>query len=101
MTQMIGRRYQLLGKLGGGGMGAVYRAADRLTGQVVALKRVTTPTSHLQFASHTDSADFRLALAQEFKTLASMRHPNVISVLDYGFDTDPGAGEGTSRQPYF
>jgi serine/threonine protein kinase len=39
---------------------------------------------------HSD--DFRLALAQEFKTLASLRHPHIISVLDYGFDKN--------RQPY-
>src|ERR1041385_5063006 len=35
----------------------------------------------------------RLALAQEFRVLASMRHPGIISVLDYGFDDE--------RQPYF
>jgi len=38
-------------------------------------------------------AAFRLALAHEFEMLSTLRHPNVISVLDYGFD-DEG-------QPYF
>lgn len=74
-------------------MGAVYRVQDRLTGQVVALKRITTPTEQIAFASKGSSADYRLALAQEFRVLASLRHPHIISVLDYGFDED--------RQPYF
>ncbi|MFO0575694.1 MAG: protein kinase [Polyangia bacterium] len=42
-------------------------------------------------AGKTDA--LRFALAQEFRTLASLRHPNIISVLDYGFDAE--------RQPYF
>ncbi|MBN1283816.1 MAG: tetratricopeptide repeat protein [Anaerolineae bacterium] len=90
---LIGNRYQLGDKLGGGGMGVVYRAYDRLTGQAVALKRVTVPDEQLQFASMDTSENVRLALAREFKTLASLRHPNIISVLDYGFDAQ--------RQPYF
>jgi eukaryotic-like serine/threonine-protein kinase len=90
----FGTRYLLGDLLGSGGMGEVYRAYDRLTGQYVALKRVTTPGAELRFASRTArAADFRLALAQEFKMLASLRHPYIISVLDYGFDAD--------RQPYF
>ena len=36
----IHNRYHLHEKLGWGGMGEVYRATDRLTGDVVALKRV-------------------------------------------------------------
>ena len=39
------------------------------------------------------SAELRLALAHEFRTLASFRHPNIISVLDYGFDA--------ARNPYY
>ena len=35
----------------------------------------------------------RLALANEFHTLSSLRHPNIVSVLDYGFSVD--------GQPFF
>jgi tetratricopeptide (TPR) repeat protein len=87
------RRYLLDEQLGEGGMGAVYRATDRLTGQTVALKRVTTPTENLSFSMRDQYSDLRVALANEFQTLASLRHPNVISVLDYGFLTD--------GQPFF
>jgi len=89
----IGKRYVLHEQLGGGGMGAVYRATDRLAGQTVAFKRVTVPASQLTFASRAGDTNLALALAQEFKTLASLRHPNIISVLDYGFDEE--------RQPFF
>lgn len=42
----------------------------------------------------TDSSQaLRLALTQEFRVLASLRHPCIISVLDYGFDEQ--------KQPYF
>ncbi len=91
--KVIDYRYQIEALIGKGGMGAVYRAKDRLTGELVALKQVTIPDDQLQFASLSDTSDVRVALAREFKTLASLRHPNIISVLDYGFDAD--------RQPYF
>ncbi|MFQ5437145.1 MAG: serine/threonine-protein kinase, partial [Anaerolineae bacterium] len=92
-----GNRYALQEQLGTGAMGAVYRAQDRLTGHTIALKRVTVPNKELAFASRMSIADnggdVRLALAQEFRTLATLRHPHIISVLDYGFD-DQG-------HPYF
>lgn len=87
--QVIGKRYRLLEKIGEGGMGIVYRAQDRLSNQIVALKRVnvsigggTTPIT----TSVNSSRNYRIALGQEFKTLSSLRHPHIISVLDYGFD---------------
>jgi tetratricopeptide (TPR) repeat protein/tRNA A-37 threonylcarbamoyl transferase component Bud32 len=66
-------------------MGAVFRATDHLTGQTIALKRVLLLDETDMLATHSDTTDFRLTLAQEFKVLASMRHPHIISVLDYGF----------------
>lgn len=91
---VIGSRYQLHDLIGAGGMGAVYRAYDRLTGQMVALKRVTVPTEQLQFASRADSStELPMALTNEFRLLASLRHPHIISVLDYGFDEQ--------RNPFF
>ncbi|MCP4994770.1 MAG: hypothetical protein GY934_13465, partial [Gammaproteobacteria bacterium] len=85
---IINKRYILQTKLGEGGMGVVHRALDRLTGNIVALKQIQVPTKALQFMSMPTAefaADLRLSLAREFQTLASLRHPHIISVLDYGF----------------
>src|SRR5579859_205253 len=82
----IGKRYIIRNEIGRGGMGVVYRTTDRLTGQFVALKCVTAPGDLLIFASRGDSVDVRISLAHEFQMLASLRHPNIIGVLDYGFD---------------
>lgn len=100
---MIGRRYQILDELGSGGMGTVYRAYDRLGGWQVALKQVNAPASEISFAGGrrriTETLDSQaseeqcLALAREFRLLSSLRHPNIISVLDYGFDDD--------RRPFY
>ena len=129
-------RYAITAKLGEGGMGAVFRALDRLTGEQVAVKRLTAkaieaeadativtprgsnrrdvasaatelavgtdaptegdegPTRHerpgpplVKSPRKSDSIPaLRLAIASEFRILASLRHPNIISVLDYGFD---------------
>ncbi len=83
-----GNRYRRLNLLGAGGMGSIYRALDRLTGETVALKRVTT--SAIQPVT---SMEQRLALAHEFQALAGLRHPHIIAVRDYGFDQN--------GQPYF
>ncbi|MEM7028918.1 MAG: protein kinase [Chloroflexota bacterium] len=89
-------RYLLHETIGQGGMGIVHRATDRLTGETVALKQVYPSKDKLTVLSQmvtTTQRNLRVALAQEFQIVAGMRHPHVISVLDYGF--------GLDQQPYF
>jgi eukaryotic-like serine/threonine-protein kinase len=88
ISERLGHRYELIAPIGEGGMGVVYRALDRLNGEILALKRVAVAKKDLRFASFSTEADITMALAREFRTLASLRHPNIISVLDYGFDAD-------------
>ncbi|PJF45042.1 MAG: hypothetical protein CUN55_00885 [Phototrophicales bacterium] len=87
LPALFTERYVLESRLGAGGMGSVYRAMDRLSGEYVALKRL------LVSFDDEEAELLRTAIAQEFQTLASLRHPNVISVLDYGFDA--------SKTPFF
>ncbi len=91
-STLTDKRYALQSTVGGGSMGTVYRATDRLTGEEVALKRVLDRMDEDTFDAPITGDEMRYALAQEFRILASLRHPNIISVLDYGFDR--------ARQPY-
>lgn len=92
---IVGKRYQLIAELGAGNMGTVHRATDRLTGRTVALKLVKVSPDRLRYGSYSAEADPRLTLAREYRILSSLRHPHIISVLDYGFDDLHG-----NRQPY-
>ncbi|MEM7802034.1 MAG: serine/threonine-protein kinase, partial [Chloroflexota bacterium] len=88
---LIKGRYELIEKVGHGGMGAVYLALDRLSGAQVALKQVSLEeVSKLELTSDSlpDVDKLRLSLTREFQILAGLRHPNIISVLDYGFEVD-------------
>jgi tetratricopeptide (TPR) repeat protein len=82
----LANRYILQERLGEGGMGAVYRAYDRLEKTTVALKQVTVSAANLQFSTRAQYQTVNLALANEFKILSRLRHPHIVSVLDYGFD---------------
>ncbi|MFN2189923.1 MAG: serine/threonine-protein kinase, partial [Candidatus Promineifilaceae bacterium] len=91
-TPVVDRRYELLELLGRGGMGSVFRARDLLSGNIVALKRVSVPAD--EWLPDSDgSKEQYLTLAQEYQALATLRHPHIISVYDFGFDQ--------SRRPYF
>ena len=83
----VSGRYVLGDKLGEGGMGVVRRAFDRLTRRHVALKQVGRG-GDLDVTPTMGYMDYQRVMANEFKTLASMRHPHIVSVLDYGFIDD-------------
>src|SRR5262245_44742412 len=60
-------RFQLLGRLGQGGMGVVYEALDREQNVHVALKTI-----------HTVNAETLLRFKNEFRALQDVRHPNLV-----------------------
>ncbi|TDD06958.1 serine/threonine protein kinase [Nonomuraea deserti] len=69
-------RYVLTGRLGGGGMGEVWRADDTVLGRAVAVK-VLMPAL-------TENPSFTQRFQNEARAMATLRHPGVVDVYDYG-----------------
>jgi len=74
-------RYQINGKIGQGGIGSVYRARDKRMNRDVAIKRLTT-------VEGPESDKETQKLLQEAGALASVQHPNIVTVYDVGVDDD-------------
>lgn len=74
----LGKRYEIIEKLGEGGMAIVYRGHDGLLDRTVAIK-VLRP----QFAA---DADFVERFRREAQAAASLSHPNVVNIFDVGTD---------------
>lgn len=72
---IIADRYKLAQRIGEGGAGTVYRAHDKLLDRTVALKTINR-------SSLTD--DEAVRFHREAKVAASIAHPNVIKMLDFG-----------------
>ena len=81
MSQMplLNRRYLLLDRLGNGGMGIVYKAADRLLGnRLIAINEMKQ--SHF---SLREIARVTAAFRQEALLLASLSHQNLPRIYDH------------------
>jgi serine/threonine-protein kinase len=69
-----GPRYEILERIGAGGMGVVYRARDRRLSRVVALKRLSE-----QLIDHPKAVRYFL---REARAVAGLSHPNIVTLYD-------------------
>ncbi|MGA8308901.1 MAG: protein kinase, partial [Terriglobales bacterium] len=68
--------YEIVGPLGAGGMGEVYRARDSRLGREVAIKVLP--------ASFCSDLDRLRRFEQEARAASALNHPNIIAVYDIG-----------------
>src|SRR5713101_7613457 len=74
--------YRILGNLGRGGFGEVYRAMDTRLNRVVALKVLPSEM--------TSDEDRRKRFVQEAKTASALNHPNIVTIYETGVDESSG-----------
>jgi len=73
---VLGNRYELLEKIGEGGMAIVYKAKCRLLNRMVAVKVLKT--------EFQEDAEFLRRFSTEAQAAASLSHSNIVSVYDVG-----------------
>jgi serine/threonine protein kinase len=71
--------YEIIEEMSRGGMGLVFRAEDRVNKHEVALKVLLTD-------DHNEATYLRFL--REARTLAQLRHPNIVTVKKFGFEGD-------------
>ncbi len=79
-NRFLANRYRILELISEGGMGKVFKAQDTLLeNQIIAVKTIKDPAR---------KKDLEKALLDEFYTLYSLSHPNLLKVFDIGKDID-------------
>ncbi|MET9877816.1 serine/threonine-protein kinase [Actinacidiphila glaucinigra] len=78
--RLIDGRFELLERLGGGGMGLVWRARDTALHREVALKEVRPPEPDLADSDPEAAAKLRERVLREARALARVHHPNVATI---------------------
>lgn len=80
----LGGRYQLTQRIATGGMGDVWKAEDTVLGRTVAVKALQP--------AMLEEPGFAERFRAEARVMATLNHPGVVSVYDYGESPLPGGG---------
>lgn len=75
---ILNGRYELLERIGSGGMSIVYKSRDRALGRIVAIKML--------HESLTSDEGFLKRFQQEAHAAANLTHPNIVTIHDIGQD---------------
>ncbi|CAN5218682.1 hypothetical protein BH20ACI2_BH20ACI2_05550 [soil metagenome] len=85
-STLLAGRYQIVRKIGGGGMGAVYLATDRNLGGVERAVKEMVQSSIEEEQQNKAIEDFR----RESTILSSLDHPAIPTIYDYFYDDFEG-----------
>lgn len=75
---LLNQRYQLLERIGSGGMAEVFRARDLMLERSIAIKVLR--------ADYSSHREFQERFRQEARAAANLSHPNIVTVHDFGLD---------------
>ena len=73
---LLGNRYEIIEKLGGGGMAVVYKGRDTILNRLVTIKVLRQ--------EFTSDEEFVKRFRSEAQAVASLSHPNIVSIYDVG-----------------
>ena len=76
--KMLGNRYEMLEKIGNGGMATVYKAMDKVLKRYVAVKILRD--------EYTTDQEFIRRFEAEAQSAARLTHPNIVSIYDVGVE---------------
>lgn len=75
----VADRYEIIGKIGAGGMSDVYKARDHILGRNVAIKTLK--------AEFGEDVNFVMKFRTEAQSAAGLEHPNIVNIYDVGSES--------------